>query len=371
MPSSMIAHACAVSVVAFASSTFALSIAPLQAFPGGSYTSGFGINGDGSIVVGYGGFPSSPSIEQAARWGFAGVPQGLGKLSGGNYSAAHGVSSAGDVAVGFSDSSDGERAIRWTDAAGLQDLGVLAGDVRSRARAVSGDGRVVVGESANTSASRAFRWTESEGMTPIPSLPGATAYSVNHDGTVIVGTSSTGAFRWVDGGGVQSLGTLGVGIASALGVSADGSTVVGNYSRSDGTGRAFKWTSATSMVDLGALPGGRHSTANSVNADGSMVVGYGDNGVDGMGNQALLWTSSAGLVNLNAFLPTIGVDLTGWHLSIAWAVSADGSAITGIGTFNGQERGWVVRGVPMPSSIMLGMMAVTPLARRRRCNATR
>jgi hypothetical protein len=51
------------------------------------------------------------------------------------------------------------------------------------------------------------------------------------------------------------------------------------------------------------------------------------------------------MVNLNTYLPTVGVDMTGWHLAWASGVSADGSAITGYGFLNGQQRAFLITGL--------------------------
>lgn len=56
--------------------------------------------------------------------------------------------------------------------------------------------------------------------------------------------------------------------------------------------------------------------------------------------------------DLNTYLPSLGVDLTGWVLTCANGLSYDGSVIVGEGTFYGEPRGWVAV-VPEPSSHLL------------------
>src|SRR5262249_11963902 len=146
-------------------------------------------------------------------------------------------------------------------------------------------------------------------------LPGATssvAYSTNADGTVIVGCSGFGgcgngpaagnqAFRWTQVGGMAGLGFLpGGSLSRALGANADGSVVVGdaNFTGSGCGGglntQAFRWTQAGGMVGLGFLPGDIASSAEAVNADGSVVVGSSSN--LSTNPHGWRWTQATGLV---------------------------------------------------------------------------
>ena len=55
------------------------------------------------------------------------------------------------------------------------------------------------------------------------------------------------------------------------------------------------------------------------------------------------------MVDLNVYLtsaPGGSVNLTGWVLTEARAISIDGTAIVGTGLLNGQARAFVLRGVP-------------------------
>jgi probable HAF family extracellular repeat protein len=73
------------------------------------------------------------------------------------------------------------------------------------------------------------------------------------------------------------LGTLpGGNWSAATGVSADGSVVVGVARNAAWQQRAFRWTAARGMQDLGTL-GGSGSVAYGVSADGSVVVGWAQN----------------------------------------------------------------------------------------------
>jgi len=149
---------------------------------------------------------------------------------------------------------------------------------------------------------------------------------------------------------MQNLGIVsGSGASYGWAINANGSVIVG---KSDAFGATvgMRWTAATGMQSLGLMPGSPYSSAHGVSGDGSVVVGA--SAQPGFSAyHAFLWKSSLGMVDLNTYLPTLGLNLSGWTLSQALAVSSDGTAITGHGIFNGQTRAWVVRGLPGACSI--------------------
>ena len=163
----------------------------------------------------------------------------------------------------------------------------------------------------------------------------------------------------------QGLGDLaGGGFSQAFGVSADGSAVVGLGSSASGF-EAFRWTSGGGMVGLGDLAGGSFfSIANGVSADGSVVVGQ---GLSASGNEAFIWDDANGMQNLQSVLESqLGLDLTGWTLSNASSVSADGLTIVGLGINPDGFSEAFIAVIPGPGA--LGLLAVTGLFRggRRR-----
>lgn len=116
---------------------------------------------------------------------------------------------------------------------------------------------------------------------------------------------------------ITDLGTLGGSGSIAYDVSAGGLVVVGSGYTADGLLRAFRWTAAGNMQNLGILPGGELSTANGVSADGSVIVG-----VSGSVNSssAFRWTAASGMVDIGNF---------GGELTSASGISADGNVIVG------------------------------------------
>jgi probable HAF family extracellular repeat protein len=119
------------------------------------------------------------------------------------------------------------------------------------------------------------------------------------------------------------------------------------------------------MVGLGDLAGGLFSSyATGVSADGSVVVGAGNTA---SGNQAFTWDSVNGMQRLADVLTGLGLDLTGWTLSEASAVSADGLTIVGIGSSpsSGNEA-WIAH-IPEPATgslLGLGLVGLAALRRR-------
>src|SRR5262249_27557496 len=151
-------------------------------------------------------------------------------------------------------------------------------------------------------------------------------------------------FRWTTTGGFQNLGSLGAGFdATGRAISAYGNVVVGASESPNGM-RAIRWTSATGMVNLRALPGADDSIALDGSANGAAVVGV--NTGEGGAEVASLWTQALGMVDLNTYLPSRGIDLTGWTLQSATSISAGGDVLAGYGRHEfapGQFRteGWV------------------------------
>jgi probable HAF family extracellular repeat protein len=219
----------------------------------------------------------------------------------------------------------------------------------------------------------AFLWSAERGFLRLPPLrgdAGAIAHDVN-DRDVAVGESDgkqTTAVRWSNGR-VESLGRLpGDDHSAALGIDAAGRIVGESH---EGVERAFLWTSADGMTDLGTLPGGRSSRAEDV-SDAGTVVGAGDSS---MGERGFRWTPERGMEKLPALRvpgtshavaendagvavgwsfrqPELGIDR-----AVRWSPSGD---IRNLGVLSGDERsnaedvndrgeivGWSGRGYPI------------------------
>jgi uncharacterized membrane protein len=119
------------------------------------------------------------------------------------------------------------------------------------------------------------------------------------------------------------------------------------------------------MHDLGVLTGGRAAQAIDVSGDGSTVVGAAE-AVGFSSGHAVLWNAELGMVDLNEYLPSLGVDLQGWELTEASGASFDGTTLTGTGYFGFQLRAWVVSGIPVPSGAGLYLAGLWVVSIRRR-----
>jgi probable HAF family extracellular repeat protein len=144
------------------------------------------------------------------------------------------------------------------------------------------------------------------------------ARGVSANGAVVVG-GPWRAFRWTPATGMQDLGHLGGSYSVAYGVSANGAVVVGGANNARYERRAFRWTASGGMQELGTLSGGRRGRgANGVSANGAVVVGGADNAR--YERRAFRWTASGGMQDLGTL---------GGSYSEAYGVSADGSVVVG------------------------------------------
>ena len=277
---------------------------------GGNSSEAVAVNGAG-LVVGWS-YTAGDRDRHAFSWTAAGGMVDLGTL-GGPSSQPSGVNDAGLV-VGNSSTAAGAptHAFSWTTAGGIVDL-VAPGVSYSYASGVNEAGQVVGQFGATgSSSSHPYLWSKTGGMVDLGTLGGdfGSATRVNETGQVvgfasIAGTRpcvvspglcplATHAFSWTKAGGMVDLGTLGGRDSFATGVN-DSGQVVGWDFWDDGNGcpdldgecplRAFSWTKAGGIVDLGPLVG---VTPDGVwlNNAGQIV---GSVSVAGNAHHAVLW----------------------------------------------------------------------------------
>ncbi len=224
----------------------------------------------------------------------------LGTL-GGSESYAYGVSDDGSVVVGMTLNEAGKRqAYKWTPERGMQALQALVTGAESSASDVSPDGRTIVGWSHTRTRpdaewiTRPVVWT-ADGLAremPVPELEGG-ATSVSADGQVAVGWTTVlserplagearryvpHAAKWDVSRRIQDLGVPGGFDRSwANSVAADGRVIVGAALQIDTrTQRAFQWTARSGIAVL-PLPQGAEggwSECLSVAASGARAIGW-------------------------------------------------------------------------------------------------
>lgn len=301
--------------------------------PGGLvYSSAAGVSGDGSIVVGRSSNTVSESMV-AFRWE-NGVMTSLGDLSGGShYSFTTGISGDGHIIIGEGTSADWNLPVRWIDGEISSLSGIWPMDI-------STDGSVMVGRMWDNDAFtyKPARWNNGS-LHFLEEIPesvnrNGVAMGVSSDGTVIVGQWYYSeylfqAFRW-ENGLTESIGFLpGTNMSTASAASSDGSVIVGQ----SGT-VGFYWKNGA-MHSLGIIAGGHgaESSALDVSGDGTIIVGYSTSNANEAGMEAVMWRQEDNYtaVSLNEFLSQNGVGLGGFSLTDATGVSDDGSTIVGTG----------------------------------------
>lgn len=333
----------------------------------------------------------SAALLASVLWGSAGLAGAqatfdpIGDVLGGAFlSEAFGMATDGSIVVGRSDSAAGRRATVWANGnllplngvAVLPELpfdsafatsqappGVIVGEVwdgttmwagiwgtvnpiaawQGAAFGISADGTVVAG--VRMPAQVPVVWNSGV----VSDLNGnlGVAYAVSADGTTIVGQSGLQAFRH-QGGVFGPIPGLEPASSDARAVSAFGNIIVGTYGGLPE--EAYRWSSGVSQRLGGLWPADIVSRAFGVSGSGGRVVG--ESFTSSLTIEAFYWTDQDGMRNLKDVLETdFGLDLTGWTLERAEAISTDGTTIVGWGTNpTGDREGWVVR-IPQPGEV--------------------
>ncbi len=227
-----------------------------------------GVSADGSVVVG-------EVRHQAFLWTAAGGRQSLDGMGASAMSAAHAVSSGGDVVVGWRMTSDGQRrGFRWTSGT-MQLLNPLGpgygiGVPNSEAHDVSADGSIVVGRSTSPEGQQGIRWmggmSQGFGVWPSGFPLRSWACCISDDGSRVVGNvtghNSDAAFIWTAERGIRDLKTVleqeyGLDLTGWLlyrveAISANGRVMVGVGRNPQGQYEGWR---AVLPVSTGAAPG--------------------------------------------------------------------------------------------------------------------
>jgi len=288
----------------------------LGTLPGDTDSVATGINGAGSVVGwsngpdGYHGFVYTDAGGMTALPGLPDRPRAFPRK----------INDAGDIA-GTADAGgvDLGHAVRWR--AGVpQDLGTLPVGPYSAAWGINGAGDVVGESSTQTNGINrvhAFLYTDALGMIDLtPASDTGVAHAINDAGQIAGYKTAAGgyhAFRWANGV-FQDLGVL-PGMVHSFGYAIEpGGSVAGNSTSASGNSeRLFRFTDGIGIQDLGGV--GEHNTAWGINASGTVVGGLGQSA-----SRAFVYSDAAGLQGLNDLID----QSRGWVLRIAFDINAAG-----------------------------------------------
>ena len=316
---------------------------------GGPATSeALGISESGTDVVGYG--TIAGNVGRAILWSGGTItpivdPSGLYATR-----AAYAVINRG-VVVGEALGPNGVEAFKYNLQGGnrFRALGgnVPGGFFGGAAYDVSANGSLAVGSREQAGfLLEAARW-DGPSITGLGYLaPGgalSVALGVSLDGTTIVGSSDSGndslAFKIGSDGVMSPLGTLpGLITSEAKAVNEDGTVIVGTATLSNRTA-SVKWTNGVA-AELSDLPGGfNFASANACDFTGDVVVGRASSDA---GLEAVVWRNGHVFI-IRELLTAAGVTShIGWELSVANGVSGNGLIVCGTGINPaGETEGWV------------------------------
>lgn len=244
-------------------------------------------------------------------------------------SAGNDVSNDGQHVAGLlSRIEDGTyRMARWSQGSGWQNLGALSNDYESVGNTISGDGSIVAGYSVGNYFT-AVKWTESGGLEAL-----ANPFGIESNSAVIA-------------------------------MAADGSKFVGQANNASNLSQATVWNADGTTLILSPEPGFDSGAAFGVSGDGAIIGGTFF--IEGVGQDAAaFWTADGTAYNLQSYLESAGIDMTGWNLLAVTEVSQNGLYLTGRGyNPNGQLEAFLVQ-IPTPGAalpLIAGLIAV----RRRR-----
>ena len=269
---------------------------------GGVAPQGFGgqtsVNGDGSQIAGTRINPNNNLGELSVydvgtqMWTSLGS---LGSSSGNSASSAWGFSSDGSTIVGLGWVNAGTaHAIKWTSGGGIEDLGSTVSGRSTRANKANEDGTIIGGwQDSSTGFRQGAVWTN--GVQSLITHP-------NNDPATEVGAMSKDGV-WMGGG---------QGFAN-------------NF-------QAWKWSNNTGIIDIGPAPmAGWRGAVSGLSADGTIAVGfYRPFPAPATFGEGFIHTDALGMVNLNTYATSLGIDTQGLTFALPLDISDDGTTIVGL-----------------------------------------
>lgn len=349
-----------VALCSLAVPTHAATFHGLGTLAGGNYSFGIALSGDGNVAVGNATAPDGASFDRRSfRWTEATGMQSLGSIDdtniGGTFrDEVHGVSSDGSLVIGMLNTL---HVYVWSQSSGCQQLpnaGVQDQDTTWTYGISSNASMIVANQKDDGGRIHSICWTNMNGPFPLFDDGGqySTAIAVSDDGSTVTGSISPYqqyTYRWTAASGAQLLTNDGGVFQGSWpqGMSRDGSVIVGvAYSENLNHEEMYRWTADTGLVGLGIVSGDANSEGFGVSNDGNTIVGGAGpsfNGQDGDTTTALIWRPQWGLRHLIDVLTNdYHLDLNGWQLTSARAVSTNGTVILGNGINpSGQQEAWI------------------------------
>lgn len=300
---------------------------------------------------------------------------GIGSIS--TYSAET-VSNGGSVMSGRDISTD--TTVLWTPQNGAANLHELMGIEQPpslRPESISGNG-VVVGRIQNETEqgqwyTQAFIYDSQIDSTTILGSTShyTSAYGISRDETIITGSYEEQPFWWTQEQGIQLMQHPDIPflqlqndrVSEIFDISNNGDVIIG-WSGSPFEAVATIWNTNGETIILSDEE--NNSFATSVSGDGEIVVGH--EFIFGVPNQrvAFIWDEVNGKRYLNEVLTSGGIDLGGWYLNKARAISSDGSTIIGSGINpDGNYEYWVAT-IPEPATVALLALGGVFIRRKKR-----
>jgi probable HAF family extracellular repeat protein len=290
---------------------------------GGTGSYAYGLNSRGQVTGSS--YLSGGYSYDAFLWS-AGSLSDLGFLGGG-----YAVNDLGQVA-GVGTAAD--HAVLWSRSGGLVDLGFpgYGSDINNHSEVV---GRKFEGYGVP----HAVLWSNGRTL-ELGTLggTGSAAQRINEAGVVVgwaEATKSQHAFAWTAAAGMRDLGTLDgkpTSSSGAEGVNDLGQVVGSSFSQKLLTTHAA-YFGPKGVLDLGTFGG--FSSASDINSWGQVVGDSYD--LTGKDRPFITQLGSGHLVDLNTLIPSN----SGWYLGIPTRIKNTGQ-ITGSGTINGQEHGYLL-----------------------------
>lgn len=343
-----------------------LSFRALPSPVGHGLSTPIALSADGRVAVGFGRSQNGAPTE-AVGWDLAsGTATRLTDLP---YSRAIAVSSDGQAVAGYAETTDTSiEAFRWFEESGLE---IVSGTEGSFGEVALGEGAesmvavgpVPLGRPDEVISSRrdgvlneTLRGLAAAGhvQLPDPGSPATTRLSaISADGRVVVGSTLDVAFHaweataWTSERTLELGAIVAGGASRATAVSHDGSVIVGvstsfalpplGIRKRAGKEMSvvFRWIEGEGMTRVAAATSDDGWWPPQTNGNGTVVVGTSH-------GRAFLWDSDSGRSRaLHNMLE--GVLPEGWVLEGAVDISADGRTVLGQGRSPQQEsRGWVV-----------------------------